>query len=409
VLDLLFIIGFGSILGGQRTGQRNVSEADDKALAEAHGEADDVRTMAMPLKRCKWRIVAALAATCFLLAANVQADPQPTPHKKKHHVAANGDDETKNATPSPSPAAKHHRTHHAGSDDTEPTPAPSPEAKAEGGFHGAAGDSAPDHPKAKKSDDLSAKPDQTGTAAKDEPSGKSHTQSGANAAAQPPATSTISANDLRDFDALPPPVRDLLSSALDLTQRNLTYTYGSSDPANGGLDCSGTIYYLLKGAGFEDVPRSASEQYAWVRQQSRFYAVLSKKEDSFDLKEMRPGDLLFWTGTYNVDHDPPVTHTMIYLGRRKKDGKPLMMGASDGRPYDGEKRNGVSVFDFKMPAARSADSADASTAAAPDHAPDFVGYGPIPGMAERNDAASRQAAAQQTETKASSAAKVHSD
>ena len=130
-----------------------------------------------------------------------------------------------------------------------------------------------------------------------------------------------------------------------------------------------------------------------MRQKSHFYAVLSKKQDNVELREMRPGDLLFWTGTYRVDRDPPVTHVMIYLGKRKKDGKRLMFGASDGRPYDGQRRNGVSVFDFTMPAARSGDAADAVTAAAPDRAPDFSGYGPIPGMTDLSDITSRQTAA----------------
>ena len=49
----------------------------------------------------------------------------------------------------------------------------------------------------------------------------------------------------------------------------------------------------------------------------------------------KPGDLLFWTGTYSVERDPPVTHTMIYLGEEKKSGKPIMVGASDGRTYEG--------------------------------------------------------------------------
>ena len=156
------------------------------------------------------------------------------------------------------------------------------------------------------------------------------------------------------------------------------------------MDCSGTIYYLLKQAGFTDVPRQANEQYDWVRSKSHFYAVLSKKQDNFELREMRPGDLLFWTGTYRVDRDPPVTHTMIYLGKRKSDGHRLMIGASDGRPYDGQRRNGVSVFDFKMPAAKNGDAADAATTASPDNAPDFSGYGPIPGMTDLSDVASRQ-------------------
>ena len=204
------------------------------------------------------------------------------------------------------------------------------------------------------------------------------------------AVSTIDPAEIDGFDADAEPIKKLLTAALDLTKKNLTYTYGSADPASGGMDCSGTIYYLLRQAGFTDVPRQASEQYEWVRQKSHFYAVLSKKQDNAELREMRPGDLLFWEGTYRVDRDPPVTHVMVYLGRRKRDGARLMFGSSDGRPYDGQRRNGVSVFDFKMPAARSGDAADAATTAAPDHAPDFSGYGPVPGMTDLSDVASRQ-------------------
>jgi hypothetical protein len=215
----------------------------------------------------------------------------------------------------------------------------------------------------------------------------------------PASVATIDPAEIDGFDQLSEPVRELIQAALELTKRNLTYLYGSSDPLKGGMDCSGTIY-LLSAQGFTNVPRDASEQYAWARRQSRLYPVLSRQQDNFELGEMRPGDLLFWTGTYHVDRDPPVTHTMIYLGRRKSDGHRLMFGSSDGRTYDGQKRNGVSVFDFRMPAARAGDPVDATTAAAPDHAPDFAAYGPIPGMADLADAARRQSEAEREQRNA---------
>ena len=238
-----------------------------------------------------------------------------------------------------------------------------------------------------------SKPTSADEAAPSKASPDANNGSPAKNAAAPAAVSSIDPAEIEGFDTQADPIKKLLAAALDLTRKNLTYTYGSSDPASGGMDCSGTIYYLLRQAGFTDVPRDASQQYEWVRQKSHFYAVLSKKQDNAELREMRPGDLLFWTGTYHVDRDPPVTHVMVYLGKRKKDGARLMFGASDGRPYDGQRRNGVSVFDFKMPAARSGDAADAVTSAAPDHAPDFSGYGPIPGMTDLSDIASRQTTA----------------
>jgi peptidoglycan DL-endopeptidase CwlO len=165
----------------------------------------------------------------------------------------------------------------------------------------------------------------------------------------PVNVSSIKPEDLRDFDRNPPRVQQLLRSALELTERKLGYVYGSADPERGGMDCSGTIYFLLQKAGITDPPRSASEQYVWVRKLNTFQAVVSNLPDSFELDALRPGDLLFWIGTYSVKVDPPVTHSMIYLGRARADGLPLMVGASDGRTYRGEKKFGVSVFDFVLP------------------------------------------------------------
>ncbi|MEP6685252.1 MAG: NlpC/P60 family protein [Verrucomicrobiota bacterium] len=170
-------------------------------------------------------------------------------------------------------------------------------------------------------------------------------------------------------------MRKLISTALELTARDLDYAYGSADPANGGMDCSGFTYYVIKQSGVSDVPRDSSQQYTWVRKAGKFQAVLSRSDDSFELEELKPGDLLFWTGTYDVQRDPPVTHTMIYLGRAKGTKHRIMVGASDGRVYNGESRYGVSVFDFKIP--RPVASSDGK------RTPSFAGYGSIPGLADR--------------------------
>ena len=123
----------------------------------------------------------------------------------------------------------------------------------------------------------------------------------------------------------------------------------SADPASGGMDCSGFVFYVLTQNGVRDVPRDSSQQYIWVRKSGAFKAVNSRHEDTFELAELVPGDLLFWTGTYNIERDPPITHAMIYLGRKKGTNQRIMVGASDGRTYEGESRYGVSVFDFKIP------------------------------------------------------------
>jgi cell wall-associated NlpC family hydrolase len=177
-----------------------------------------------------------------------------------------------------------------------------------------------------------------------------------------------------DFDANPAKVRQIIEGGLELTKQNLGYTYGSADPAKEGMDCSGFIYYVLQQNGFPDVPRDSSQQYVWLRKAGNFNAVLSRHEDSFELDALKPGDLLFWRGTYSIDRDPPITHVMIYLGREKRTKKRVMVGASDGRTYDGKQRFGVSVFDFKLPSAPKTNDAKLS--------PVFVGYGRIPGLTD---------------------------
>ena len=181
---------------------------------------------------------------------------------------------------------------------------------------------------------------------------------------------TIAPEEILEFHAQPAAVRKLIESGLELARQNLTYTFGSADPANGGLDCSGFIYYLLRQHGFTQVPRDSSGQYVWVRHDRGFRAVVSRKPDSFELDQLLPGDLLFWIGTYATDHDPPVTHAMLYLGTEKATGAKIMIGSSNGRTYHGQKRNGVSVFDFTMP--RTPIGSEPRTT--------FIGYARIPGL-----------------------------
>jgi peptidoglycan DL-endopeptidase CwlO len=184
---------------------------------------------------------------------------------------------------------------------------------------------------------------------------------------------TIKPEALREFSEQPAEVQRLIRSALALTEQSLSYKYGSADPTEGGMDCSGFIYYVLSNAGYKDVPRDSAGQYEWVRKNSDFRAVLSRSGDSFELNDLKPGDLMFWSGTYKVDRDIPITHVMIYLGKEKSTGKPVMLGATDGRTYDGVRRYGVSVFDFKMPNGKP-NKDD------PDLTAKFEGYASIPGL-----------------------------
>jgi cell wall-associated NlpC family hydrolase len=271
------------------------------------------------------------------------ATPTPTPHKKKKSSTT----KKESAAPSPSASAKKK----SGS----PSPSATPSAKRK------KKSSPTPEPSETPSPTEIASPSSTPTATPEK------TKRGA-------PNATLLPEAISGFENYPPKVQRLLTSALELTTRNLDYEYGSADPANGGMDCSGFVYFVLKQNGIDDVPRDSSEQYIWLRRTGKFEPVVSQKEDSFEFDNLKPGDLLFWTGTYSIQRDPPITHAMIYLGREKKTGMRVMVGASDGRTYQSQQRFGVSVFDFKMPRADKGEIENGKTR------PRFVGYAHIPGL-----------------------------
>jgi peptidoglycan DL-endopeptidase CwlO len=274
-----------------------------------------------------------------------QPAPTPTPTRKHRKRAAR----KPTATPSPTASPKRKKI--------SPTPSPSPTPKGKSKRKKAS-------PTPTATETPSASPAETPVPS---PSERAPGKKGA-------PNVSLSPEEIADYDSYPQKVRQIIDAGLALTKENLGYEYGSADPANGGMDCSGFIYYVLRQNGFPDVPRDSGQQYVWVRKAGNFNAVLSRKEDSFEFDELKPGDLLFWRGTYNIDRDPPITHAMIYLGREKRTKKRVMVGASDGRTYDGKQRFGVSVFDFKMPPPPNSGDAKIS--------PVFVGYGRIPRLGE---------------------------
>ncbi len=185
--------------------------------------------------------------------------------------------------------------------------------------------------------------------------------------ATPAVVSTLSIEDISGFDAYPKQIQSLVQSCLALTHLELGYMYGSSEPSKGGMDCSGTIYHVLHFQGLKDVPRQSDEMCNWVDKKSHLY--LTPTATSFGSEEfdnLKPGDLLFWTNSLETTRKLPVTHVMVYIGKLKKSGKRIVFGSSDGRSYMGERRSGVSVFDFSLPK--------------PDSTKHFYGYGPTPGL-----------------------------
>ncbi len=271
------------------------------------------------------------------------ATPTPTPYKKKKSSTT----KKESAASSPSASAK------------KKSGSPSPSAT----------------PSAKRKKKSSPTPEPSETPSPTEiPSPSSTPTATPEKTKRGAPNATLLPEAISGFENYPPKVQRLLTSALELTTRNLDYEYGSADPANGGMDCSGFVYFVLKQNGIDDVPRDSSEQYIWLRRTGKFEPVVSQKEDSFEFDNLKPGDLLFWTGTYSIQRDPPITHAMIYLGREKKTGMRVMVGASDGRTYQSQQRFGVSVFDFKMPRADNGEIENGKTR------PRFVGYAHIPGL-----------------------------
>ncbi len=196
---------------------------------------------------------------------------------------------------------------------------------------------------------------------------------------RPAAVSTLDESELLDFDQQPEPIQKLIRAALELTRMKLTYVFASHDPSRGGMDCSGTIYHLLQKAGIADVPRQSDQICGWVQKKGRLHRI--EKADSLGHAEfgsLRPGDLIFWSGTYDATRRQiPVTHVMLFLGQNKTTGKPIIFGASDGRRYEGQRRTGVSLFDFVLPK--------------PDAKASLYGYGSVPGLTASAPASPRAA------------------
>ncbi len=178
-------------------------------------------------------------------------------------------------------------------------------------------------------------------------------------------TYSVSTSELESFNKYPPPVKKLIIEALHLANQNLGYNYGSAHPKNQGMDCSGTVNYLLKKLQVAGVPRRSDEIYQWVLHKGRFHKVKGHHFNSAEFSHLKPGDLLFWSGTYKVKRHIPITHVMLYLGKNKSQ-QPLMFGANSDRGIKRKKIWGVSVFNFKL--------------APHDLAGRFVGYGCIPSL-----------------------------
>jgi cell wall-associated NlpC family hydrolase len=149
----------------------------------------------------------------------------------------------------------------------------------------------------------------------------------------------------------------------------LTYRFGGSDPKAGGFDCSGAMYFVMRKAALTP-PRTSADQFQWLKESARLIEIPSDAStlDHPAFKQLQPGDLLFWGGTYSPSDGRKIniTHVALFLGHEKRDGRAVMISATDGRSYRGVQANGYGVYDFQLP--RAGGKAV------------FMGYGTPPGI-----------------------------
>ena len=168
------------------------------------------------------------------------------------------------------------------------------------------------------------------------------------------AAPMIETSELRGFDELPEGRRKLIEAALKAggEEAGMPYKYGGNGAESGGFDCSGAMYHVLRKADLKP-PRTSSDQYLWVREHSRLHPVslgaVDTEHGSFS--NLKPGDLVFWSGTYEPTDGrlTKITHVALFLGHERKDGRAVMVNATNGRTYRGAKVDGYGVCDFRVP------------------------------------------------------------
>ncbi len=143
-----------------------------------------------------------------------------------------------------------------------------------------------------------------------------------------------------------------------LSKEGFPYIFGGDSPSDGGMDCSGTMKYLLSQLGIKNVPRASYQQYAWLKQNRSMHHTKTIPAKMGGRKGLNPGNLIFWGGTYNSGHK--VSHVMIYLGQAS-DGRHYMFGAR-GKKTKGLNGSGIDIFELRAGKQKS-----------------LIGFGSVPG------------------------------
>ncbi|MDD5200305.1 MAG: NlpC/P60 family protein [Terrimicrobiaceae bacterium] len=121
------------------------------------------------------------------------------------------------------------------------------------------------------------------------------------------------------------------------------------EPSPWVMDCSNTSRWLYREVRGIELPRTASDQYEWLRARHRLWRA---RPDAASLRRrLQTGDLLFWENTYRPERRPPVTHVMLFLGTDER-GRMMMagsQGASGPDTYEfqpAKKMGGYRFFFF---------------------------------------------------------------
>lgn len=157
-----------------------------------------------------------------------------------------------------------------------------------------------------------------------------------------------------------PSVNLLWDRCHHLSKQRLRYDFGSDSPYNGGMDCSGTVQFVVKSLGYHDVPRASYQQYQWMKDMGCLKEVGMWHSEERAYASLKPGDLVFWGGTYRSGHK--VSHVEIYMGKNPQSGQQFTFGARSSRSK-GLNGNGVDVFQLSKRKKGQ-----------------LVGYGTLPGL-----------------------------
>ena len=116
---------------------------------------------------------------------------------------------------------------------------------------------------------------------------------------------------------------------------------------------------MLTELGVEDVPRTSYDQYYWLKRKNRLDDVYGRRASKKLLKNLSPGDLIFWGGTWDSGHR--VSHVMLYMGYDPNEDKHYIFGARS-KSKEGLLGHGVDIFELDPDRGR------------------LIGHGKIPGI-----------------------------